>query len=114
MHFGFVQNGGTLIGFRNSLRWLNTNKFIKLDFKKSKAETKNVTFDQLKIVIQQLPQGCRAVFVLFALEDYKHHEIAKQLGISEGTSKSQYSRAKSILVEKVIRQNQQRYGAGEF
>ncbi len=43
---GFVQNGGTLIGFRNSLRWLNSNKFIKLDFKKSKAETKNVQFDQ--------------------------------------------------------------------
>ncbi len=43
---GFVQNGGTLIGFRNSLRWLNSNKFIKLDFKKSKAETKNVNFDQ--------------------------------------------------------------------
>ena len=42
----FVQNGGTLIGYRNSLRWLNSNKFIKLDFKKSKGETKNVSFDQ--------------------------------------------------------------------
>ncbi len=42
----FVQNGGTLIGYRNSLRWLAKNKFIKLDFKKSKAETKNISFDQ--------------------------------------------------------------------
>ena len=42
----YVQNGGTLIGYRNSLKWLNTNKFIKLDFKKSKGETKNVAFDQ--------------------------------------------------------------------
>ncbi len=42
----FVQNGGTLIGYRNSLRWLAKNKFIKLDFKKSKAKTKNVAFDQ--------------------------------------------------------------------
>ncbi|NNC70540.1 MAG: zinc carboxypeptidase, partial [Flavobacteriaceae bacterium] len=40
----FVQNGGTLIGYRNSLKWLNTNKFIKLDFKKSKPQTKNVAF----------------------------------------------------------------------
>ena len=40
----FVKNGGTLIGYRNSLKWLNTNKFIKLDFKKSKSETKNVAF----------------------------------------------------------------------
>ena len=43
---GFVQNGGTLIGFRNSLRWLKSKKFINLNFKKSKAETKNVTFDK--------------------------------------------------------------------
>ncbi len=42
----YVQNGGLLIGYRNSLRWLNTNKFIKLNFKKSKGETKNVSFDQ--------------------------------------------------------------------
>ncbi|MDJ0646104.1 MAG: M14 family zinc carboxypeptidase [Flavobacteriaceae bacterium] len=42
----FVKKGGTLIGYRNSLKWLNTNKFIKLDFKKSKSETKNVAFDQ--------------------------------------------------------------------
>ena len=40
----FVKNGGVLIGYRNSLKWLNTQKFIKLDFKKSKGETKNVSF----------------------------------------------------------------------
>jgi hypothetical protein len=42
----FVKNGGILIGYRNSLKWLNTNKFITLDLKKSKAKTKNVAFDQ--------------------------------------------------------------------
>jgi hypothetical protein len=42
----FVKNGGNLIAYRNSLKWLNTNKFIKLEFKKSKGETKNVAFDQ--------------------------------------------------------------------
>jgi len=42
----FVKNGGVLIGYRNSLKWLNTNKFINLDFKKAKAKTKNVAFDQ--------------------------------------------------------------------
>jgi len=41
----FVKNGGTLIGYRNSLRWLAKNKFINLSFKKSKVETKNVAFD---------------------------------------------------------------------
>ncbi len=42
----FAENGGTLIGYRNSLKWLNTNKFIKLNFKKQKPKTKNIPFDQ--------------------------------------------------------------------
>src|SRR5690606_34112774 len=37
---------GTLIGFKNTLRWLNTNKFIKLDIKKSERVAKNITFEQ--------------------------------------------------------------------
>ncbi|WP_323028229.1 M14 family metallopeptidase [Gelidibacter japonicus] len=42
----WVENGGTLIGFKNTLRWLNTNKFIKLDIKKSERVAKNITFEQ--------------------------------------------------------------------
>lgn len=42
----WVENGGTLIGFKNTLRWLNTNKFIKLDIKKSQRVAKNITFEQ--------------------------------------------------------------------
>jgi RNA polymerase sigma-70 factor (ECF subfamily) len=52
--------------------------------------------DLLKI-IQQLPPGFRTVFNMYAIEGYSHKEIAEQLGISEGTSKSQYSRAKTHL-----------------
>ncbi|MGV4528880.1 RNA polymerase sigma factor [Ornithobacterium rhinotracheale] len=44
-----------------------------------------------------LPTGCRIVFVLYVLEDMKHHEIAEKLGISVGTSKSQVAYAKKIL-----------------
>ncbi|RPD98853.1 zinc carboxypeptidase [Aureibaculum marinum] len=40
----FVKNGGVLIGYRNALRWLNSKKFIKLDFKKTKLNAKNVPF----------------------------------------------------------------------
>ena len=40
----FVKNGGVLIGYRNALRWLDNKKFIDLDFKRTKAETKNVSF----------------------------------------------------------------------
>ncbi|MBA6154326.1 M14 family metallopeptidase [Gelidibacter maritimus] len=42
----WVENGGTLIGFKNALRWMNTNKFMKLDIKKSERVAKNITFEQ--------------------------------------------------------------------
>lgn len=63
---------------------------------KSEAES-NLQAEVLMEIIQQLPEGYRVVFNLFAIEGYSHKEIAEQLGISENTSKSQYSRAKSSL-----------------
>jgi len=56
--------------------------------------------DLLKI-IQTLPPGFRTVFNLYAIEGYSHKEIGDMLDISEGTSKSQYSRAKAHL-QKII------------
>lgn len=47
--------------------------------------------------IEQLPDGYRIIFTLYLLEGYDHTEIAQILGISESTSKSQYSRAKEKL-----------------
>jgi len=51
--------------------------------------------------IQALPPGYRTVFNLYAIEGYKHHEIAEKLGISVGTSKSQYNRARVMLTKKI-------------
>lgn len=48
-------------------------------------------------LLNMLPEGCRIVFILYVIEGYKHKEIAEQLGISEGTSKSQLNLAKSKL-----------------
>jgi len=47
--------------------------------------------------IEMLPDGYRVVLALYLLEGYDHSEIARILGITESTSKSQYSRAKSKL-----------------
>jgi len=58
------------------------------------------TKDLLKI-IQSLPVGFKTVFNLYAIEGYSHKEIGEMLNISEGTSKSQYSRAKAHL-QKII------------
>ena len=52
-------------------------------------------------VINQLPVGYKTVFNLYAIEGYSHAEIADKLGISEGTSKSQLSRARTMLQEKL-------------
>lgn len=48
-------------------------------------------------LLQQLPPGFRAVLNLYVLEERSHEEIARELGISVGTSKSQLSRAKTYL-----------------
>jgi RNA polymerase sigma factor (sigma-70 family) len=56
---------------------------------------------ELMRMMQSLPAGARMVFNLYAVEGFEHHEIAEQLGISVGTSKSQYSRARALLKEKL-------------
>lgn len=52
-------------------------------------------------MVQQLPDGYRAVFNLYVIEGYTHKEIAKELGISPATSKSQLSRAKMALRKRI-------------
>nr|WP_214460491.1 sigma-70 family RNA polymerase sigma factor [Flavihumibacter fluvii] len=52
-------------------------------------------------LVRELSPGYRAVFNLYVIEGYSHKEIAEMLHISEGTSKSQLARAKSILQKKV-------------
>lgn len=53
--------------------------------------------DTIQFYIDQLPEGYKTVFLLYAVEGYKHHEIAQMLDISEGTSKSQLHKAREIL-----------------
>ncbi|WP_337968632.1 RNA polymerase sigma factor [uncultured Flavobacterium sp.] len=53
--------------------------------------------DQIQFLIDALPDGYKMVFNLYAIEGYKHNEIAKMLGINEGTSKSQLSHARKML-----------------
>ena len=56
-----------------------------------------ISMTELHHAIKQLPGGCRQIFVLYAIEDYTHQRIADELGLSTGTSKSQYNRAKQLL-----------------
>lgn len=65
---------------------------------------------EIQQLIDELPEGYRLVFVMYAIEGYKHAEISKELGISEGTSKSQLFKARQILQQKIIKLNQSSYG----
>jgi len=60
-----------------------------------------VSMDFLMKIIQELPDRYRLVFNLSVFENYSHQEISESLGISVGTSKSNLSRAKMILKEKI-------------
>lgn len=59
------------------------------------------TVDELQFLIDSLPDGYKMIFNLYAIEGYKHYEIATMLNISEGTSKSQLSHARRILQENI-------------
>lgn len=66
--------------------------------------TEQMTVNDLSLIIQELPPRYKLVFNLYAIEGYNHKEIAGMLGITEGTSKSNLSRARDILQEKLKKQ----------
>jgi len=53
---------------------------------------------ELALLIRQLPTGYQTIFNMYAVEGFSHGEIAEMMGINEGTSRSQYSRARSLLI----------------
>ena len=70
-----------------------------------------LNYQYLLQLIQELPPGCRTIFNLYAIEGYNHPEIAQMLDIAEGTSKSQYARARNLLQQKL--QSDKRFANGQ-
>ncbi|MGB4776218.1 MAG: RNA polymerase sigma factor [Daejeonella sp.] len=60
-----------------------------------------INAEELMAIIRQLPPATHAVFILYAIEGYKHKEIAEQLQVSEGTSKWHLSEARKTLRHKL-------------
>ncbi|MBP6055186.1 MAG: RNA polymerase sigma factor [Cytophagaceae bacterium] len=56
---------------------------------------------EIEAIIAELPPGYRMIFKLYAIEGYSHEEIATLVGISSGTSKSQLSRARTMIQQKI-------------
>jgi RNA polymerase sigma factor (sigma-70 family) len=92
---------------RKDLKFSNNSSFDDVDYKINYNDftfEKLVAEDLMKMV-QAMPNGYKMIFNLFAIEGYSHAEIADTLGISENTSKSQYSRARAYLKERLEKIN---------
>ncbi len=107
------ENKGSFEGWIRRIMVNECISFIRVQKKVSFMDDENVvedTFsniesgmsvDDIQFLIDSLPDGYRMIFNLYAIEGYKHREIAEMLKISEGTSKSQLSHARRILQEQV-------------
>ncbi len=92
-----------------SLQYLRKNKYLYVEVELEKAAYE-VNYDRTEAMLSsedivnmigELPIGYRTVFNMYAVEGYSHREIAESLGISENTSKSQLSRARTMLQKKI-------------
>jgi RNA polymerase sigma-70 factor (ECF subfamily) len=90
-----------------ALNYLKQNKRYQADMLMQQEHLHPISGDdpvitlsakELAELIRQLPAGYQAIFNLHAVEGFTHVEIAQMLGISEGTSRSQYMRARNLLV----------------
>ncbi|WP_299888886.1 RNA polymerase sigma factor [uncultured Lacinutrix sp.] len=102
---------------RESISFLRQKK--KIEFATDDIEThdshydavqSDIDVDHIQKLIDKLPEGYRIVFVMYAIEGYKHHEIATLLNISEGTSKSQLFKARKMLQKQIKTFNTSSYG----
>lgn len=93
------------------LQKLRANKVIYISLEESQGASSYSTSEKISFekdvlsLLNFLPEGCRAIFNLFAIEGYPHKEIATMLSISEGTSKSQLNFARKRLQELLINKN---------
>jgi RNA polymerase sigma-70 factor (ECF subfamily) len=88
--------------FRMQSQIININEYTKeIDAVDTFDFSSEISARELVKFIQELSPRYRMVFNLYAIEGYSHKEISNMMDISEGTSKSNLSRARSILQEKV-------------
>ena len=84
----------------------DTEEVVEVDF-----EDTHLDIGFLLKLVQELPDKYRLVFNLYVLDSYSHKEISKMLNISEGTSKSNLSRARKKLKEKLEKHQQREQNA---
>ncbi|MCV9928399.1 RNA polymerase sigma factor [Flavobacterium sp. LS1R49] len=113
-NLGKFENKGSFEGWVRRIMVNECISYLRVQKKVKFIEDENYTeesfngiesqlsIDQIQFLIDNLPDGYKMVFNLYAIEGYKHNEIAKMLGINEGTSKSQLSHARKMLQKQII------------
>ncbi len=87
---------------KNKVKFISTDELSGHDMVlSSPSSLTNLNYKDLLELIKKLPIGYRTVFNLYAIEGYNHKEIGEMLEISEGSSKSQLSRARSWLKDRI-------------
>ncbi|MCD4746692.1 MAG: sigma-70 family RNA polymerase sigma factor [Bacteroidales bacterium] len=89
--------------YRKNLKYTKEKNIDDIEISNVSEENviNRMSLEELLKIIQQLPNGYRTIFNLNVIEGYTHKEIGKMLNISDNTSKSQLTRAKSILRKKI-------------
>ena len=105
-HRGSFEGWIRRIMVRESISYLRKKQFVVFDNEVLERKeifeeevTSLIDVDEVQQLIDALPEGYKMVFVLYAVEGYKHNDIAKLLEITEGTSKSQLFKARKMLQE---------------
>lgn len=90
---------------RNKYIHFRTHELNNLEFVEHPSVDEKITSDlsysYLMKLVDELPQGYKIVFNMFAIEGYSHREISEMLNIQEATSRSQYLRARKMLRDKL-------------
>lgn len=90
--------------YRKKIELVNVEEINASPYLSAEEEHSLEVEDLLKM-IQEMPDGYRVIFNMYAIEGYSHAEISQKMGISEGTSKSQLSRARIFLQKKMEQKN---------
>ena len=115
-HEGSFEGWVRKIMIRESISYLRKQQFVVYDdvFERNNglniSQSSELDVAHIQLLIDALPTGYKAVFILYTVEGYKHQEIAKMLDITENTSKSQLFRARKMLQEKLKQQKIIGYG----
>ncbi len=99
-----LKNDWILLGEQNGIENVGDDTGDELEETDESEEIYNITPEQIIEAMQQLTPAYRTVFNLYVYEDYTHQDIAEALGISVGTSKSNYAKAKKNM-KKLLTKN---------